>query len=72
VSLVEKIADAIPDSVIRYVHDHPGVMPVVSSIGVILAMAWLYQAVDLDVRAMAWRRERLAELQIARSEALGG
>lgn len=71
-SLGEKIAGAIPDSLIEYMHDHPRVLTVVTGAMVILAIALQISATELDVRAHDFRRARLGDAQRLASEALGG
>jgi hypothetical protein len=71
-SLGEKIAGAVPDSLIEFVHDHPRVLTAVTAAMVVLSIAMQMAATELDVRANDFRRARLGEIQRAASEALGG
>lgn len=71
-SVGEKIADAIPEPVIAYFHAHPRALCALTAGLVIVSIAAMLTADELDVRANQFRRARLGELQRAASEALGG
>lgn len=71
-SIGEKIADAIPDSVIGYVNEHPMVLTAATFVLCSITLALFHVATELDVRANDFRRARLGEVQRAASEALGG
>lgn len=70
-SLGEKIADKVPDSVIEYVHEHPRVIYVVTLPLLAYAVYNLLVATDLQVRAETFVAARLADAQSAASEVLG-
>lgn len=67
-SIGGQIADALPDSVIEYVHEHPRVVYVVTIPIVAFAVVNLVKAVRLHVAAEAF----VGEVQKTASEALGG
>jgi hypothetical protein len=71
-SLGEKIADAIPESVIAYVYERPLVLTIATGALVVITGALFMQATELDVLACQFRRARLGEIQRAASESLGG
>jgi hypothetical protein len=71
-SLGEKITDAIPAPVMSYFNEHPRALCVVTGAMVVLSIALMLTADELDVRANQFRRMRLGEMQRAASEALGG
>lgn len=71
-SLGEKIADSIPESVIEYVTDHPTVLTVATFALCVVTLALFHTATELDVRATDFRRARIGARQLAASEALGG
>lgn len=71
-SLGEKIAEKVPDSVIEYVHEHPRVLYVVTLPLLAYAVYNLLVATDLQVRVEMFVAERMADAQRAASEALGG
>ena len=71
-SIGEKIADSIPESVIAYVHEHPRVLTIATAALVIITSALAMSAVQIDLRANDFRRARVGEIQRAASEALGG
>lgn len=71
-TLGEKIAAAVPDSALEYVADHPTILTVATFALCAITMAVFHAAVELDIRACDYRRARLGEMQLARSEALGG
>lgn len=71
-SIGERIAGVIPDSLIEYMHDHPRVLTAVTGAMVILAIALQISATELDMRANDFRRARIGEIQRTASEALGG
>jgi len=72
VSLGEKIADRVPDSVLEFVSDHPTVLTVATFALCTVTLTLFYAATELDIRANDYRRVRLGEMQLAVSEALGG
>ena len=71
-SLGETIADAIPDSVFEYIHDHPRVLYAVTVPLVILAAVNLERAYRLQAMAGQFVRHRASDAARAASEALGG
>lgn len=71
-SLGEKIADRVPDSVIEYVTEHPLVLTGLTFALCTITLALFQVATELDIRANDFRRARLGEVQRAASEALGG
>lgn len=64
----ERFADAIPDSVFAYVHEHPKTMYVLTVPLVVFCTYNLLRAVRLHAQVERY----VAELQRAASEALGG
>jgi len=62
----------IPDPVIKYVTDHPTAACVGTFVLLTVTASLLYTAMELDIRANDFRKARLADVQIAASEALGG
>jgi hypothetical protein len=72
VSIGEKIADAIPESFIEFVHEHPKVLTAFTGLLVGVATILLYQACELDTLACQWRKARIGEIQRVSPEALGG
>jgi hypothetical protein len=71
-SLGTKIAVRVPDRVIEYVHEHPRALTIGTATLVAVSITLLLMAEELDTRANLWREARLAEMQLAVSEALGG
>lgn len=71
-SLGEKIADAIPDSVYRYVTEHPRAVYLVSVPLVVLALVNLDTAWRVHAAAEEFVRARRSDIARAASEALGG
>lgn len=67
-----KIAGKIPDSVIVYAAEHPTALCAGTFALTVLTLALFHAATELDIRACDYRRARLADAQIAASEALGG
>jgi hypothetical protein len=72
VSIGEKIADAIPDSLIEYLTEHPTVLCAGTFALTVLTCALFETAIRLDVRACDYRKARIGQAQRAASEALGG
>jgi hypothetical protein len=72
VNIGEKIADAIPDGLVRYFVTHPRALCVLTGAAVCLSIGLMLAADELDVRANMYRRARLGEMQRRASEALGG
>ena len=71
-SLGEKIAGAIPDSAIEYVHEHPRVVYAVT-IPLMAYCAWVFlRSVRLHAAAEQFVAGRVSGLPRAASEALGG
>jgi hypothetical protein len=62
----------IPDKVLQYGNDHPTALCVVTFVLLTVTASLLYTAMELDIRANDFRKARLADVQIAASEALGG
>jgi hypothetical protein len=71
-SLGEKIADSIPESVIEFVHEHPRSIYVVTVPLLAYAVYNLLRACDLQTRAEMFVAAHVADAQRAASEALGG
>jgi hypothetical protein len=67
-----KIAVKVPGSVIEYANDHPTVVTFATFALCTVALALFITATELDIRAGHWRASRLADMQLAASEALGG
>jgi hypothetical protein len=62
----------VPESVIIFCHQHPRVVTFTTAVIVILTSVLSMSAIQLDLRACDWRKQLLADAQLAASEALGG
>lgn len=68
----QKIASSVPEPVVTYFYDHPRVLTVVTGTLVVVSIALMLTADELDIRAHQFKSARLGEMQRSVSEALGG